>query len=501
MTTLGKRTRDLGRALTKRTHNTKAILFAFTALCALPLTGQVKAEAAGAPKLAAAGQATAVQTKASAPLKVAPLTPTFRQLPNGLKVYALRDTSTATVSVHVWYDVGSKDDPKGRSGFAHLFEHIMFKSTKNLPNETFDRLTEDVGGMNNASTADDYTNYFEMVPAHHLERILFGEADRMGSLVIDEDVFKSERDVVKEEYRQRILASPYGKIFGLYLPMTSYSVHPYARPGIGSIEELDAATVADVRAFHAAYYRPDNAVLVVAGNFDPAQLDRWIDQYFGPIKTPKRAIPRVSVREPARTTAKSLTVYEPNVPLPAVVLNYQGPDARSPDLAAFRVLEAILSRGDNSRLYKSLVYDQQIAASTFTSFDLAKEAGALTFAAILSGGKSPDEGMKALKAEVDRLKTSLVSEAELAEARNELLAETLEGRETAFNRAFELANSVILYGDPKRADSLLADIQKVTAADIQRVAKTWFDHGKAVEIRYLPEAMKPANGKSDTIAL
>ena len=172
--------------------------------------------------------------------------------------------------MQVWYDVGSKDDPVGRSGFAHLFEHIMFKATRNMPAETLDRLTEDVGGFNNASTYDDFTNYYEVVPANHLERVLWAEADRMGSLVVDQAIFDSERDVVKEEYRQRILASPYGKLFGLYLAQANFAVHPYGRPGIGSIEDLDAATVDDVRAFHAAYYRPDNAVLVVSGNFDQA---------------------------------------------------------------------------------------------------------------------------------------------------------------------------------------------------------------------------------------
>ena len=208
---------------------------------------------------------------ASSAITVAPLQYKSRTLPNGLRVFALPDKSTANVAVHVWYDVGSKDDPVGRSGFAHLFEHIMFKATRNMPSETFDRLTEDVGGLNNASTNDDFTNYYEVVPANHLERVLWAEAERMGSLVIDQDTFNSERDVVKEEYRQRILASPYGRLFGLYVSQTSFMVHPYGRPGIGSIEDLDAATIDDVKAFHAAYYRPDNAVLVVSGNFDQAR--------------------------------------------------------------------------------------------------------------------------------------------------------------------------------------------------------------------------------------
>src|SRR6476659_8259271 len=216
-----------------------------------------------------------------------------RTLANGLQVYTSLDRATPNVSVQVWYGVGSKDDPQGRSGFAHLFEHMMFKATKDLPAESFDRMTEDVGGLNNASTYDDFTNYYEVVPANHLERLIWAEAQRMGSLVIDEPNFKSERDVVKEELRQRVLASPYGRLFSLYLPQATYLTHPYHRPGIGSIEELDAAQIEDVRAFHEAYYRPDNAAMIVVGNFDAAQLNGWIDRYLGPLKPPAAAIKRV----------------------------------------------------------------------------------------------------------------------------------------------------------------------------------------------------------------
>ena len=172
------------------------------------------------------------------PLRPRPRAPPLRRSPikartlaNGLRVYSIRDTSSSNVSVQVWYDVGSKDDPRGRSGFAHLFEHMMFKATRNLVPEQFDRLTEDVGGFNNASTNDDYTNYYEVVPANHLQRLLWAEAERMSSLVIEPGFFTSERDVVKEELRSRVLAAPYGRLFYLYLPQISYDVHPYARPG------------------------------------------------------------------------------------------------------------------------------------------------------------------------------------------------------------------------------------------------------------------------------
>ena len=219
-----------------------------------------------------------------------------RVLDNGLRVLSGIDATTPNVTVQVWYGVGSKDDPQGRSGFAHLFEHMMFKATRNMPSETLDRMTEDVGGFNNASTWDDFTNYYEVVPANHLERLLWAEAERMGSLVVDAEIFDSERDVVKEELRQRIFAAPYGRLFGLMIPQASYQEHPYKSPGIGSIAELDAATIDDVRAFHRDYYRPDNAVLIIIGNFEPAALDAWVDKYFAPLKTPTAPQARASLK-------------------------------------------------------------------------------------------------------------------------------------------------------------------------------------------------------------
>jgi zinc protease len=224
-------------------------------------------------------------------LKLAPIPFSERSLPNGLQVIAIEDHASPTVSVQVWYRVGAKDDPAGRSGFAHLFEHLMFKSTRYMKSEAIDRLTEDVGGSNNAFTADDMTAYHEVVPSNHLERLLWAEAERMANLDVDEANFKSERAVVEEEYRQRVLASPYGRLFNAIAP-SSYLVHPYKRPSIGSIEDLEAATLADVVAFHSTYYRPDNATLVVAGDFDAQQLQGWVDKYFGPVPRPNSAIRR-----------------------------------------------------------------------------------------------------------------------------------------------------------------------------------------------------------------
>jgi len=416
---------------------------------------------------------------------VPPLGFARRVLANGMEVYTARDASTSNVTVQVWYRVGSKDDPASRSGFAHLFEHLMFKATKNFPDETFDRLTEDVGGNNNAFTSDDVTAYHETIPANHLQRLLFAEADRLGSLVVDETVFKSERDVVKEEYRQGVLASPYGRLFSVFMPETIYQAHPYRRTTIGSIEDLDAATIEDVRRFHATYYRPDNAILIVAGNFDEAQLSGWVDQYFAPLKNPDRPLPANDVKEPEPTGPREATFYAPNVPLPAVVIAYPAIAYGDPDRAALTVLDGILSTGESSRLYRSLVYDQQIAAQIGSSPDFSQQAGNLNVYAIMAGGQSPEAGIEALKAEVARFRDAPVTAAELSEAKNELVAHALRERETIEDRARTLGFALIMTRDAAVADREIAEIQAVTAADIQRVARKYLTDQRSITVRYL----------------
>jgi zinc protease len=437
--------------------------------------------------LAALAMVPAGHSAFAQPAAIAPLEYQTRTLANGLRVYSLRDPASANVSVQVWYDVGSKDDPRGRSGFAHLFEHLMFKSTRNMVPEQFDRLTEDVGGFNNASTADDYTNYYEVVPANHLERLLWAEAERMRSLVIEPGFFASERDVVKEELRSRVLAAPYGRLFYLYFPQISYDVHPYARPGIGSIEDLDSATIDDVRAFHSTYYRPDNAVLVVSGNFEQGQVDDWVDRYFGPIERPTTTIPRVTVSEPDRSQARSYTVYEANTPLPAILISYPVPPVADPDSAAMEVLDGILSTGESSRLHHGLVYRDRIASQAASFLDSKQGRGNLAVYAILSEGKRAEAGEAALRREIARFRDERVSAAELEEAKNELLTSALRERETVDGRADAIAQAVIVAGDAAAADRRLSRIAAVTPEDIQRVARRWLIDSRSAAVRYLPE--------------
>jgi zinc protease len=409
-------------------------------------------------------------------------------LPNGLRVILHEDHAAPVANVQVWYHVGSKDDPPNHSGFAHLFEHIMFKSTKNMKSEMMDRLTEDVGGFNNAFTADDVTVYFEVVPSNYLETLIWAEADRLSALNVDDPNFKSERDVVKEEFRQGVLAPPYGR-FEYLLQQKSFLEHPYKRPTIGSIEDLDAASLKDVQEFHATYYRPDNATLVVVGDFDPKQLDAWVDKYFAPIAKPSRPLPRVQVKEPPRKSEIRLTEYGSN-DLPAVGVTYLTPRQADADSDALRVADVILSGGESSRLYHSLVYTQQLAAEVNSSAETREDASLFVLTAVLSEGKKVEDVEKALLAEIKKLQDAPLTAAELDKAKNQIITNQLRQRETSNGKALALGEAAVLLGDAARVNTDLDRLQAVTAADIQRVMKKYFADTNRMVLYYLPEASK-----------
>ncbi|KRE85919.1 peptidase [Rhodanobacter sp. Soil772] len=427
---------------------------------------------------------------AAAELTIPPIAYYQRTLPNGLQVLSVEDHASPNVAVQVWYHVGSKDDPQGRSGFAHLFEHLMFKSTKHMHAEQFDRLTEDVGGANNASTGDDVTNYFEVVPSNHLQTLLWAEAERLSNLNVDEANFKSERAVVEEEYRQSVLANPYGKLFNAIDPH-SYTVHPYKRPTIGSIEDLEAATLPDVIAFHQTFYRPDNATLIVAGDFDPKQLDAWVDQYFGWIPKPATPIPQVTAQEPKRKKNLRYTVTSETAPLPAVAITWLLPPASdTADSIPLQVAAALLSQGDSSRLYQSLVYRHQVAQQAGADADGRVGPGLFTAYAILASGHPPAEAEKLLHEEIIWLATQPIPAAELDKVKTQLLTGELKQRQTAQGLAFALGQAALIDGKPEHVNTDLAALQKVTEQDVHRVLQKYVTGARSVTIDYLPQATK-----------
>jgi len=403
------------------------------------------------------------------PLQIAPLAMARRVLDNGLELIALPQAG-ATVSVQLWYRVGGKDDPAGRSGFAHLFEHMMFKRTRHMANEQFDRMTEDVGGANNAFTADDMTAYHCVVPANHLEPILWAEAERMSNLTVDQANFDSEREVVKEEYRQRVMAEPYGRLFNA-IAGHGYQKHPYRRSVIGSIEDLDAATLQDVRDFHGNYYRPDNAVLIVAGAFEPRLLDRWVDHYFGSIRAPREPVPRVSVVEPRRVRDEQHRLTAPTVPLPAALLIWQAPKAASPDAATLQVVQGLLALGDSARLNERLVYREQIAQSAGFEAQLNADAGLLVAHAVAAGKQSAADLVMPLAREVQRLAEEPITPAELDKVKTQLLTAALVKRQTPLGLGEVVGQAALLRGDATAAHRELMELQAVTVADVQRVLR------------------------------
>ena len=421
-----------------------------------------------------------------AALKIPPIAFTERTLANGLQVIAVPNSASPTVSVQVWYHVGAKDDPAGRSGFAHLFEHLMFKTSAHLKAEQFDRMTEDVGGSNNAFTSNDVTGYTDLVPSNHLEVLLWAEAERMSNLNVAQPNFVSERAVVEEEYRQRILAAPYGR-FANAIPQAAYQVHPYRRPSIGSIDDLEAATLADVVAFHATYYRPDNATLVVAGDFDARQLDAWVDRYFARVPRPAAPLPRVTATEPAWASERSVTVTGPNVPLPAVALVWLAPPVTSADAVALQVAGALLSGGESSRLNQSLVYRAQIASQASFDADLRAGPGLLIASATAASGKPLAAVQQALLAEVLRLAQRPVGAAELAKVKTQVLTAALLQRQTPEGLASAVADAAVLGGGAEHANTDLVALQDVSAADVQRVMQRYVARPHKLSLRYVQE--------------
>lgn len=438
-------------------------------------------------------------TGTSAAIVAPPLRYNHRTLKNGLEVYAMPDNTAGTVTVQLWYDVGGKDDPEGRSGFAHMFEHILSRKTVNIPYGEISTLVENAGGTRNASTGQDFTNYYETVPPQYLETVLWTHAERMARPVVDQAVFDAERSIVQEELRQNVYAPPYGRLGRFVIGDNAYDASVYRRSVIGSLEDIQSARIEDARAFHEAYYRPATATLIVSGDFDQAELDAWVDEYFTGIVNPDRPVPVLERPvSPPRTQPRQVTAYAPNVPLPAIAAIFPGVAANHPDNAALDVMTGVMSRGESSRLYQSLVYDKQLATSANLNASSQEEAGTVTAQVIIAADKDIAETEAALNAELVRIRAEPITAAELAEAQTEILASDLRQRETASGRAFLLGRALVSEHNPKAPDARLAAVRAVTVADVQRVANTYLDENARVSIRYLDESLRPEGVAEDS---
>ena len=295
--------------------------------------------------------------------------------------------------------------------------------------------------------------------------------------------------MVKEEYRQRVQANPYGEFY-LNIEKKSFAVHPYKRPGIGNIDELDASKLPEIKTFHATFYRPDNATLIVVGDFKQEELEGWVKKYFGAIPKPSKPIPRVTAKEPPRKADKRETSYSPRAPLPAVAVTYLAPSVRSEDGPALSLLGEILAGGESSRLYQAMIYEQQVAQSVACDADLREDLGLIAFRLILASGKPIAEAEKSLNNEIEKIVKEGVTQAELDKAKNRFLTGKLLERETVNGKASALGQAVVVYGDATRVNTDLAKLQAVTADQIKEVMNKYITGKKKVVLEYLPESMK-----------
>jgi zinc protease len=406
-------------------------------------------------------------------------------LDNGLTVVLSEDHSTPIVHLQLWYHVGSKDEKPGRTGFAHLFEHMMFKGSKNVDTEQHTSMISSVGGQSNAYTNDDTTVFWETVPAQYLPLIVWLEADRMATLKIDKETFTTEREVVKEERRMRVENQPYGRLSELIYG-NAFTVHPYKHPTIGSMLDLEAATVDDVRDFYQTYYTPANATLALVGDFDSTQAVEIINRYLGRVPKSERVVPRDIPKEPEQTKEKRLTLEEP-WPLPAVVVAHHITYDGHPDSYPLHIASKILSDGQSSRIYRRLVYDKGIALTAFGSGNIIEDPNLFFAVAIVQPGHTPEEAQQALIAELDRLKNEPVSAHELQRSKNQFARDYILARESNQEKAAQLAHAIVIHNDIKTADGEFEIFSNITAADVQRVARTYFTEQNRLVLTIMPK--------------
>src|SRR6195256_5289378 len=405
-------------------------------------------------------------------------------LPNGLTIVLEEDHSTPIVHLQLTYHVGSKNKEPGRTGFAHLFEHLMFKGSKNVEAEGHTSMIASVGGQSNAYTTDDETVFWETVPAHYLPLSLWLEADRMATLRIDKDTFANERDVVKEERRMRVDNQPYGRLNEIIYDQ-AFTVHPYKHATIGSMQDLEAASVEDVRDFYKTFYVPVNATLVIVGDFETAQALRLANNYMARVPKSDRVVPRDIPQEPPQTKEKRVTLQEP-WPLPAVVVAYHVTKDGNPDSYPLHIAAKVLSDGQTSRIYKKLVYEKQMAVAAFGNANLIEDPNLFYAVAIVAPGHTPEEVAEALIAELDRLKTEPITAHELQRTKNQFARDYIMGRESDQQKAGQLSHAVVIHNDVKTADAEFDIFQNMTAAEVQRVARTYFRPENRLVLTLLP---------------
>ena len=410
-------------------------------------------------------------------------------LDNGLHVILHQDNSTPIVAVTVMYHVGSKNENPNRTGFAHFFEHLLFEGSENIKRGEFDDYISKAGGTNNANTWYDRTFYYEILPSNNLATGLWLESERMLHAKVEKVGIETQRQVVKEERRQRVDNRPYGSILEEAMKR-AYSVHPYQWSVIGSMDHLDAAQEEDYKKFYKDFYVPNNAVLSIAGDINMAEAKTMIAKYFGTIPKGTKEIFRPTIVEPPLTGEIRDTIYD-NVQLPAVVQTYRIPAQGTADYYAVSMLGTLMSQGESSRLYKSLV-DEQQKALFVGSFPLSLEDPGVSIAfGITNMGVAPEDLESAIDQEIAKAQNELISEKEFQKLRNQVENDFVTANASIEGRAESLANYHMYFGDSNLINTEINRYLKVTREDIQRVAKKYFHKDNRVVLYYLPKPEKP----------
>jgi zinc protease len=406
-------------------------------------------------------------------------------LPNGLRVILSEDHSTPIVHVSIWYHVGSKNERAGKTGFAHLFEHMMFKGSRNVEPELHTSVIASWGGRSNAYTTEDETVFWQTFPQQYLPVVLWLEADRMATLRVDDAAFKREREVVKEERRMRVENQPYGRLNEIIYDH-AFDVHPYKHPTIGSMKDLEAASIQDVREFHQTFYVPENATLTIVGDFDLERTKDTVTRYFGRIAKSAKPVPRDIPREPAKQKEKRVVVEE-SWPLPAVVVAYHVTYDGHPDAYPLHMTSKILSDGQSARITRELVYNKRLALSAFGSGNITEDPNLFYAVAIVQPGQTPQAAERALIDEFEKLKREPVSPNELQRAKNQFARDYILGRESNQDKALHLAHAAVIHNDITTADGEFDIFMNVTTADIQRVARSYFNDTNRLVVYVLPK--------------
>jgi predicted Zn-dependent peptidase len=435
----------------------------------MPATEAVRAETTPAPP---------AETRPAVAALTVPVE--YHKLDNGLKVVLSPDHTAPTVAVAVYYNIGFRVEPRERTGFAHLFEHLMFQGSQNLGKMEFIKLVQSNGGVLNGSTRFDFTNYFEIVPAHTLETVLWAEADRMRGLAITQENLKNQQDVVKNEVRVNVLNQPYGGFPWLDMPQYANTNWYNAHNFYGDLSDLDAATLEDARNFFKTYYAPNNAAIAVTGDFDTAQALAWVRQYFGNIAAQPQP-PKADISEPRQTEEKRASKTDDKATRPALAFAYHAPAQNTPEYYAMGLIDQILAAGNDSWLYQDLVQTRGLTGDVSSSMNLLGNMfninGPTLYMTWLfhDNDKTADSILQAVDAQIVKLQTQAVDAETLNRARVKMrssLYDEVEGL-YGFGRADLLASFALFDDDPQKINRLESEFAKVTPDLIQRTAQEY----------------------------